>query len=167
MSKQSAGILPYRLKNNYLELLIVHPGGPFWKNKDLGAWSVPKGEFADDEEPFDAAKREFKEEIGFEINGQFIELDPVRQKGGKTILAWACESDFDPTKIKSNTFELEWPPKSGKIRKFPEVDSAQWFTVSVAKKKINKGQAALIDDLINKLDLKQEQVDVPNDANKI
>lgn len=146
--KKSAGILVYRFNKKTPEFFLVHPGGPFWKNKDAGAWSIPKGEFADDEDPLLAAQREFKEEIGQVIKGDFIALTPVKQKSGKIIHAWAVEADIDPVTIKSNLFEIEWPPRSGKKQEFPEVDKAEWFTAETAKEKINTSQAALIDELI-------------------
>jgi len=162
MKKQSAGILLYRMKNGILEVLIVHPGGPFWKNKDLGAWSVPKGEFTDDENALDVAKREFEEEVGVKLEGDLIELTPIKQKSGKIVYVWACEGDIDETTIKSNTFEMEWPPKSGKRQEFPEIDKGEWFSVPKAKDKINTYQAAFIDELVNKLDLSPEQTDAFN-----
>ena len=146
--KKSAGILLYRKNGSRLEVLLVHPGGPFWKNKDEGAWSVPKGEFNDDENALDAAKREFKEETGFSCSGNFLELSPVKQKSGKMVYAWALEKDIDTSKIKSNEFEMEWPPKSGKQQRFPEIDKAQWFAAAEAKQKINASQAGFIDELI-------------------
>jgi predicted NUDIX family NTP pyrophosphohydrolase len=149
MAKKSAGILLYRIKNKFLELFLVHPGGPFWTKKDDGAWSIPKGEFEDDEDPLDAAKREFEEETGIKISGEFIQLNSIKQKSGKTVYAWAVKGDTDPEKIKSNNFEIEWPPKSGKMKTFPEIDKAAWFNMSEAKKKINEAQAALIKELEN------------------
>ena len=151
MSKQSSGILLYRRKNERLEILLVHPGGPFWKKKDSGAWSIPKGEF-EAEDALQAAKREFEEELGSPIEGEMVALKPRKQKGGKIVHAWAVEGDLDPQKIKSNTFELEWPPKSGKTQQFPEIDRAEWFPVSTALEKINQGQAAFIQELVEKLD---------------
>lgn len=151
MSKQSAGILLYRLKNKRLEVLLVHPGGPFWKKKDTGAWSIPKGEF-EAEDALHAAKREFEEEIGISVEGRFVALETQKQKGGKIVQAWAVEGDLDPQKIRSNTFEMEWPPKSGQKQKFPEIDRAEWFPVPTALEKINQGQAAFIHELANKLD---------------
>src|SRR2546422_40260 len=127
MSKKSAGILLYRIKNKNPEVFLVHPGGPFWAKKDLGAWSIPKGELSDNEAPLDAAKREFKEETGMDINGKFIELTPVTQKGGKLVYAFALEGEIDPDEIKCNTFEMEWPPRSGKKQEFPEIDRSGWF----------------------------------------
>ena len=149
--KKSAGILMYKLVNAKPQLLLVHPGGPFWKNKDEGAWSLPKGEFADDEDPLEAARREFEEETGFACNGDFIELSPVKLKSGKTVYAWALENDIDIKKIKSNDFEIEWPPKSGKMQRFPEIDKAEWFSPVIARKKINSAQSAFIDELENLL----------------
>jgi len=157
MNKRSAGILLYRLNNNSLEVLLVHPGGPFWAKKDLGAWSIPKGEFSEEENPLDAAKREFQEEIGIEAFGEFIELTPITQKSGKIIYAWVSQGNIDPKGIKSNTFEIEWPPRSGKKQKFPEIDRGEWFNVQEAKEKINPSQSALIDELVNRLNLTEEQ----------
>ena len=149
--KKSAGILLYRMIKKQPEVLLVHPGGPFWKNKDEGSWSVPKGEFDDDEDPLTAAKREFKEETGFSCNGNFIPLLPAKLKSGKIIYAWALEKDIDASKIKSNEFEMEWPPKSGRQQSFPEIDKAQWFSPADAKQKINAAQIAFIDELITLL----------------
>ena len=148
MAKQSAGILLYRIVDGQLQVFLVHPGGPFFKNKDDGSWSIPKGEFADDENSLDAAKREFLEETGQNINGNFIELTPILQKGGKTVHAWAIEGDIDHETIVSNTFEIEWPPRSGERQSFPEIDRAGWFDVEIAKIKINSTQAAFIDHLL-------------------
>lgn len=149
--RKSAGILLYRQINNSIEVFLIHPGGPFWKGKDKGAWSIPKGEFKDDEEPLSAAKREFKEETGKEIDGDFIELKTIQQKGGKLVQAWAVEGNVDVDKIVSNTFKIEWPYKSGKWQTFPEVDEAGWFSIEEAKEKINPAQADLIDDLMEKV----------------
>jgi predicted NUDIX family NTP pyrophosphohydrolase len=151
MPKQSAGILLYRVANKNLEVFLIHPGGPFWAKKDDGAWSIPKGEFEDDEEPLSAAKREFEEETGIKISGEFIQLNPIKQKSGKIVYAWAVEGDIDPVKIKSNSFEIEWPPKSGKMKSFPEIDKAAWFNLSDALTKINVGQMSLIKELESKL----------------
>lgn len=151
MKKQSAGILLYRYINKALQVFLVHPGGPFWKNKDLGAWSIPKGEFIDGEKGLDAAIREFKEETGAKVSGDFIELSPVKQKAGKIVYAWAVEGDIDASAIKCETFiNIEWPPGSGKIQSIPEVDKGEWFSKDDAKQKINPSQAALIDELIEK-----------------
>ena len=149
--KKSAGILVYRLHADELEVFLVHPGGPFWKNKDDGAWSIPKGEYTDEEDPLEAAKREFEEETGIACNGKFIMLDPIKQKGGKIVSAWALEKDMDAKSIKSNLFSMEWPPKSGKMQEFPEVDKAAWFQLNEAKQKINPSQAGLMDQLAEKL----------------
>lgn len=146
--KQSAGILVYRRNGNDLQVFLVHPGGPFWKNKDAGAWSIPKGEFSDEENPLGAAKREFFEETGFNISGDFIELQPVKLKSGKIIFAWAVESDIDADNIDSNLFEIEWPPRSGKMQWFPEVDRGEWFTVEEAKKKMNVMQVQMLQELM-------------------
>ena len=150
MAKKSAGILLYRIQNKNPEIFLVHPGGPFWAKKDDGAWSIPKGEFEDNEDPLDAAKREFEEETGLRISGEFVQLNPIKQKSGKIVFAWALEGNFDPATIKSNSFEIEWPPGSGKMRSFPEIDKAEWFSITVAKTKINSGQSALINELENR-----------------
>lgn len=150
MSK-SAGILAFRRRGKEIEFFLVHPGGPFWKGKDLGAWSIPKGEFGDEEEPLIAAQREFREETGHIVEGNFIELQPVRQKAGKIVYGWAVETDIDATTIVSNTFRTEYPYKSGKWITVPEVDETGWFTLPVAKEKINPAQAKLLDDLLEKL----------------
>jgi predicted NUDIX family NTP pyrophosphohydrolase len=146
-SKKSAGVLLYRLRNGELEVFLVHPGGPFWANKDEGAWSIPKGEIVEDEDPLKAAKREFFEETGFKVNGNFIALTPVKQAGGKWVYAWAVEGDCDAGAIRSNTFSMEWPPRSGNKKEFPEVDRAGWFTLDVAKRKILKSQLSLLEEL--------------------
>ena len=151
MSKQSAGILMFRIRNKILEVFLVHPGGPFWQNKDAGAWSIPKGEFTSEENALDAAVREFKEETGTEPSGNFIELTSVKQKSGKIVHAWAAEGDIDASVIHCNTFEIEWPPRSGKFKSFPEVDKGRWFEVKEAKQKINPSQLALVDELIEKV----------------
>jgi predicted NUDIX family NTP pyrophosphohydrolase len=145
--KQSAGILMYRYKASKLEIFLVHPGGPFWKNKDAGAWSIPKGEFDEEEDPLKAAKREFYEETGFSVDGSFIALNPVRQAAGKVVHAWAVEGDCEAESIQANLFSMEWPPGSGKRKQFPEVDRAGWFSVDLARNKILKGQAMLLDQL--------------------
>ena len=149
--RKSAGILLYRFNKNSLELFLVHPGGPFWKGKETGAWTIPKGEFADDEEPLAAAIREFEEETGTAIKGSFTELTPVKQKAGKLVCCWAIEGNIEADKIKSNTYKQEWPYKSGKWQSFPEVDKAAWFSVDEAKEKINPAQAAFIDELMQLL----------------
>src|SRR6476659_8632072 len=133
MPKTSAGILTYRRQNGILEVFLVHPGGPFWAKKDLGAWSIPKGEFEPGEDPFLVAKREFEEETSFQASGSFLPLPPIKQPSGKLIHAWACEGDFDANSIKSNMFTMEWPPRSGKQQEFPEIDRAEWFPIETAK----------------------------------
>jgi len=148
MAKQSAGILLYRFRDNQLQIFLIHPGGPFFRNKDAGSWSIPKGEFLGDEDPLDAAKREFLEETGQPIDGNFIELEPVIQKAGKKVYAWAVEGDIDHKNIVSNLFEMEWPPRSGKKQTFPEVDKAGWFDAKEAKVKINSAQVGFIEELI-------------------
>ncbi len=151
MPRQSAGILFYRIKNNIPEVLLVHPGGPFWSKKDMGAWSIPKGEPEENEEMLDAAKREVEEETGIKAEGKFIGLAPVKQKGGKMVFAWALENDIDVSQIKSNEFEMEWPPRSGKKQSFPEIDKAEWFNIESAKQKIIEGQIPLLRELELKL----------------
>jgi predicted NUDIX family NTP pyrophosphohydrolase len=151
MIKQSAGILLYRMKLTTPEFFLVHPGGPFWKNKDMGVWSIPKGEFTDGEEALAAAIREFEEETGTKVSGEFIELTPVKQKSGKTIYAWAIQGDMDAAAITCNTFQMQWPPRSRMFQSFPEVDKGEWFTTDMAKQKINPAQAGLIDELVEKL----------------
>lgn len=147
--KTSAGILLFKKENNSLYYFLVHPGGPFWKNKDLGAWSIPKGEILADENPLQRALTEFEEETGKTIDGKFIELSPIKQKGGKTVYAWALESDLDTADLYSNTFPLEWPPRSGKIMEVPEVDQWQWFPSEEAQKRINTAQKDFITELEN------------------
>jgi len=135
MDVKSAGLVMYRITHGEFEVLLVHPGGPFWVKKDEGAWSIPKGEIDAGEDPLAAAKREFEEETGCKAEGPFFELGSVRHKSGKTVTAWAFEGDCDPTQIKSNTFEMEWPPRSGQRKQFPEVDRAEFFTVEKARTK--------------------------------
>lgn len=147
MSKQSAGILVYKKIDNQLQVFLVHPGGPFWAKKDGGAWSIPKGEYLDDEEPLTAAKREFHEETGQHIDGKFIQLKPVKLKSGKTVHCWAVEGDVDADNIVSNIFPIEWPYKSGKFIDIPEVDKGGWFDLATAKEKINLAQVAFIEEL--------------------
>src|SRR5213595_108141 len=147
MAKQSAGILLYRIREGEPQVMLVHPGGPLWKNKDLGAWSIPKGEFLPGQDPLKTAKKEFKEETGRTITGKFTPLNPIRQAGGKLVYAFAVEGDFDVTQLKSNTFPMEWPPKSGKIEQIPEVDRGEWFDLETARQKINAAQAAFIGQL--------------------
>jgi len=141
----------YRLRSGKIELLLVHPGGPFFKSKDTGAWSIPKGEVGPDEDPLACAKREFQEEIGAAVEGEFLPLSPIKQKGGKVVRAWAVAGDCDPGSARSNTFSIEWPPRSGRMQEFPEIDRAEFFNVETAKEKINAAQAALIDELVETL----------------
>jgi predicted NUDIX family NTP pyrophosphohydrolase len=150
--RRSAGILLYRRGQAGLELLIVHPGGPFWARKDAGAWSIPKGEYGDDEDPRACALREFEEETGAAPPaGALLELGEVRQKNGKRVTAWAAEGELDPEAIRSNTFTMEWPPRSGRSQEFPEIDRAGWFAVDEARAKLNPAQAALVDRLLERL----------------
>ena len=143
--KRSAGLLLHRKRKGAVEVFLVHPGGPFWAKKDEGAWSIPKGEIDEGEDALAAAIREFAEETGATLAGEFRALPPIRQAGGKTVLAWAVTGDLDAAAIRSNEFEMEWPPKSGERRRFPEIDRAQWFALDEARRKINKAQRALID----------------------
>jgi predicted NUDIX family NTP pyrophosphohydrolase len=147
--KLSAGLLLYRVRDGVVEVLIAHPGGPFWARKDDGAWSIPKGEYAQDEDPWAAAQREFEEEVGSAPSaGPRIDLDPVKQPGGKVVTAFAVPGDLDPANAHSNTFELEWPRGSGQMRTFPEVDRVEWFPVAQARAKLLNGQLALLDQLM-------------------
>lgn len=148
MSVRSAGILPYRYTDAGLQLMLVHPGGPFWSNKDQGAWSITKGVCAEDENPLAAAKREFKEETGYEIDGDFIDLGEIRQPSRKIVHVWAVEHDLDTANIISNTFSLEWPKNSGSISTYPEIDRGEWFGIDQAKLKILKGQVGFIEKLL-------------------
>ena len=144
MAKISAGLLMYRFRAGHLEVLLAHPGGPFFANKDLGAWTIPKGLVDEDEDQLAAARREFEEETGTRPEGDFIPLGEVLQKGGKTVVAWAFEGDLDPAAITSNTFKREWPPRSGRWQSFPEVDRAAFFSIAEAKTKINPAQAQFL-----------------------
>jgi len=153
--KSSAGLLLYRHRRA-LEVFLVHPGGPFWAKKDAGAWTIPKGEIAEGEDLLEAAKREFVEETGFQIEGEFTGLAPIKQAGGKIVHTWAIEADCDPAQLQSNRFAIEWPPKSGKTREFPEVDRAGWFAVPEARTKILAGQVGLIDQLMSLLENESE-----------
>jgi len=146
-SPQSAGLLLFRRRSGQVEVFLVHPGGPYWVRKDLGAWSIPKGEFAPGENALDAARREFREETGADVAGSFLPLEPVRQAGGKVVHAWAMEGDCDAASIQSNTFTLEWPPRSGRISEFPEVDRAAWFDLREAGQRILPSQTPLLDQL--------------------
>jgi predicted NUDIX family NTP pyrophosphohydrolase len=151
MPKRSAGLLMYRRRNRHLEVFLVHPGGPFWAKKDLGAWSIPKGEYVEGEQPLEAARREFQEETGFTALGSFLELGAVTQAGGKVVSVWAFEGDCDPGNLVSNRFELEWPPRSGRLIEAPEVDRGGWFSISAARERILKSQAPILDMLSQRL----------------
>jgi len=147
MAKKSAGLLLYRWRRGVPEVLLVHPGGPSWAKKDEGSWSIPKGEYEPGEDPLEVAKREFQEETGYQATGEFIPLTPRKQPSGKVITAWAFEGDCDASAVKSNTFSMEWPPRSGKQKEFPEIDRAGWFTIQMGKGKILKGQAGFSEEL--------------------
>jgi predicted NUDIX family NTP pyrophosphohydrolase len=151
MPKQSAGLLLYRWRGRAPEVFLVHPGGPFWAKKDVGAWSVPKGEFTGDEDPLAAARREFAEETGLSPAGEFQSLGSVKQSGGKIVHVWAIEGDADPAAIVSNRFTLEWPPRSGRVQEFPEVDRAAWFSPDVAAEKLHAGQREFLTRLLERL----------------
>jgi predicted NUDIX family NTP pyrophosphohydrolase len=164
MKKLSAGVLLYRHLDADVEVFLVHPGGPFWAKKDLGSWSLPKGEYADGDDPLTAARREFAEETGFAIDGMFLALGELKQPSGKIITAWALDHDLDAALIKSNTFTLEWPPKSGKIQEFPEVDRGGWFSLPAALEKLTKGQLDFLTRFAEKLSVsipKTQQDDGP------
>ena len=147
MAARSAGIIVYRKRAETIEVLLVHPGGPFWSKRDSGTWSIPKGEYSDDEDAEAAARREFTEETGWIITSDLLPLGEIRQKAGKTVTAFAAEGDFDTASLDSNRFEIEWPPKSGRIAAFPEVDRAGWFALDEAREKIIEGQRPLLDRL--------------------
>ncbi len=151
MSKKSAGIILYKFSDSVPEILLVHMGGPYWQKKDKASWSIPKGEFEFPELPFDAAIREMEEETGLLVKGDFIELKPVKQKGGKVIHAFAFNQDFNPESLISNSFDLEWPPQSGKISAFAEIDKACWFDKETALDKILPGQTAILEELFQKI----------------
>lgn len=148
MTIHSAGLLLYRIRDGILEVFLVHPGGPFWEKKDLGVWSIPKGVIDEGEEPLEAARREFEEETSLRPEGIFRELAPVRQRSGKIVHAWAVEGDCDPAAVRSNTFTMEWPPRSGRMQEIPEVDRGGWFAVDLAKEKILEGQRGLLIQLV-------------------
>ncbi|HKN92810.1 MAG TPA: NUDIX domain-containing protein [Thermoleophilaceae bacterium] len=146
--KRSAGLLLFRLRDGQLEVLIAHMGGPFWARKDERAWSIIKGEYEEGEDPFEAACREFEEETGSSPPaGRTIELGEVRQRSGKRVVAWGIDGDFDPASVRSNTFTLEWPPRSGELREFPEIDRAEWVDLDTARRKLVKGQVPFVDAL--------------------
>jgi predicted NUDIX family NTP pyrophosphohydrolase len=151
-ARRSAGILLYRLSGGAPEVLLVHPGGPFWARRDAGAWSVPKGEYEDADDPLAAARREFEEETGTALEtGELLELGDVKQKNGKVVSAWAAEGDLDPDAVHSNTFTMEWPPRSGRAAEFPEIDRAGWFGIDDAREKLNPAQAQFLDRLLELL----------------
>ncbi|MBN2132780.1 MAG: NUDIX domain-containing protein [Sedimentisphaerales bacterium] len=152
MARQSAGLLMYRRRRDRVEVFLVHSGGPFWARKDRGAWSIPKGEFTAEEDALAAARREFEEETGLAVAGTFAPLEPVKQAGGKIVHAWAVAGDCDPAAIQSNTFSMEWPPRSGRQQDFPEVDRADWFPIERARDKILKSQRPLLDQLAQRVD---------------
>jgi predicted NUDIX family NTP pyrophosphohydrolase len=147
----SAGVVLYRRERERLELFLVHPGGPFWSRKDVGAWSFPKGEYQEGEDPASVARREFHEETGFTVQGELVALEPIRQKGGKVVQLFATEGDCDATAIRSNTFTMEWPSKSGRTAEFPEVDRAGWFSPAQARVKLNPAQAGAVDEICARL----------------
>jgi len=151
MPKRSAGLLLYRRVNHAVEVFLVHPGGPIWANRDDAAWSLPKGEYLEGEDPLSAAKREVIEETSVAVDGHFLPLGEARQPSGKIVTAWAIEKDIDPAHVRSNTFLMEWPPKSGEMREFPEVDKGGWFPVPEARKKLLKGQLPFLDRLAQAL----------------
>jgi predicted NUDIX family NTP pyrophosphohydrolase len=157
VSVYSNGILLFRFRNKRLEVMLVHPGGPIWAKKDYGVWSIPKGLPEENESPLDTAKREFKEETGFDVDGEFIDLGEVKQAGNKIVHVWALEKDLDIRNVLSNTFNLEWPKNSGKIQEYPEVDRAGWFDIGLARKKIRKGQIGFIDRLMDILNYSQKR----------
>jgi predicted NUDIX family NTP pyrophosphohydrolase len=150
--KRSAALLVYKRATDGLQVFLVHPGGPFWAKKDHGAWSIPKGEFDDGEDGLAAARREFFEEVGQQVDGAFLALTPCKQKGGKVVHAWAVEGEVDEAAVKSNEFELEWPPQSGRKARFPEVDQGRWFAIPEAKRRILASQLPILDELLTKLD---------------
>ena len=147
MPKQSAGILLYRIRAEALEVFLVHPGGPYWRGKDAGAWSIPKGEIEGGADPLATAQREFREETGQGVSGEFVPLAPLRQRSGKLVLAWAVRGDIDAKAIASNTFAMEWPPRSGQRCEFPEVDRGGWFTLEAAWESISSGQRGFLEQL--------------------
>jgi predicted NUDIX family NTP pyrophosphohydrolase len=149
--KLSAGVILYRRGKGRVEVLLAHPGGPYWRRKDAGAWSIPKGECGDGEEPLAAAFREFEEETGIKLEGALEPLGEVKQAGGKIVHAWTIERDCDPTRMHSNTFSLEWPPKSGNVQEFPEIDRFEWFPIAEARQKLVKAQTAFLDRLVERI----------------
>jgi predicted NUDIX family NTP pyrophosphohydrolase len=167
MAKTSAGILLFRRVQSTLEVFLVHPGGPLWRKRDRGAWSIPKGEIELEEDALETAVREFSEETGCRVEGSFIDLGSIRQKGGKIVFAWAVAGDCDASSIRSNTFRMEWPPRSGNLREFPEIDRAAWMGVEQAREKINIAQMEFIERLMTRLDSSREAVpDYPGNRTK-
>ena len=154
MAKASAGLVMYRVRGAHLEVLLVHPGGPLWAKKDLGAWSIPKGEVSLEDDELSTAKREFEEETGLRPQGEFLPLGKITQKSGKTVRAWAFAGDCDPAALRSNTFSMEWPPHSGKKQAFPEIDRAAFFSLAEAKEKINPAQIGLLEELAQRLSIR-------------
>jgi predicted NUDIX family NTP pyrophosphohydrolase len=154
MPKQSAGLLLYRRRNAGIEVFLIHPGGPFWAKKDSGAWSIPKGEYTTDEDPLAAAKREFEEETGFTAQGNFVELGAIRQPGGKIITVWTLEGDCNPAQLRSNTFTMEWPPRSGRRIEAPEADRGCWYSIEEARAKLLPGQRPFLDRLLDAISAK-------------
>ena len=152
MSVHSYGILLYRRSAGHWQVMLVHPGGPFWAGKDAGAWSIPKGLPEGDEPALETARREFREETGFEVDGEFLELGPLRQPGGKIVHAWALQGDLDASRIHSNSFSLEWPRDSGRVRVYPEIDAGGWFSLAEAREKIHRGQAGFLERLRERLE---------------
>jgi predicted NUDIX family NTP pyrophosphohydrolase len=152
MTVHSGGILLFRRLAGNLQVMLVHPGGPYWENKDEGVWSIPKGLFEENEGPLEAARREFAEETGFDAEGKFIKLGELVQPSKKIVHAWALEGDLDTTRIRSNTFTLEWPPNTGRLEDYPEIDKGQWFDIAEARTKITKGQLGFINRLIERLE---------------
>jgi predicted NUDIX family NTP pyrophosphohydrolase len=153
MPKRSAGLMMFRKLMNELQVFLVHPGGPLWAKKDKGAWTIPKGEFDEDENPLVAARREFEEETGFDARGEFFDLGSIKQKRGKVVTAWAFQGDCDPAKLTSNTCEIEWPPRSGRRLEIPEVDQGRWFSIGEAREYIREEQEQLLDNLCTALQL--------------
>ncbi|WP_159592342.1 NUDIX domain-containing protein [Chelativorans xinjiangense] len=151
MARKSAGILPFRRRAGTVQVLLVHPGGPFWRKRDDGVWSIAKGEYGDDEQAEAAARREFTEETGWQVTVDLMQLGETRQAGGKYVTAFAVESDFDPTTLRSNVFEMEWPPRSGRMQSFPEIDRAEWFSLEKAREKLLAGQRPYIERLVRLL----------------
>jgi predicted NUDIX family NTP pyrophosphohydrolase len=153
MANRSAGLLMYRMRDGGLQVFLVHPGGPFWKKKDLGAWTIPKGEYPDTEDPLEAAQREFQEETGFTAAGPFLELEEIRQPSGKVVTTWAFEGSCNPAELKSNLCEIEWPPRSQKRIEIPEIDRGEWFSIAEAQDRILVGQLPLLERLATRLHL--------------